>query len=120
MIKQLELFLPPEEAANNSKVSEAARTQLGIKKEVFSGSRILKRSIDARSKNIKVRLLVNVYIDEPVPLLHPERMEFNYQDVSNKQSVIIIGAGPAGMFAALRAIESGLKPIVIERGKDVR
>ncbi len=120
MIKQVELFLRPEEAADNSKVEEAVKKELSLGKQNFSGIRILKRSIDARSRQVKIRLMINAYIEEPLPLLHPERKPVSYSNVSDKRTVLIIGAGPAGMFAALRSIELGLKPIVIERGKDVR
>ncbi len=120
MIKQLELFLPPEEAADNSKITEAARIHLAEKTDSFSGIRIVKRSIDARSRQVKIRLLLNAYINEPVPALHPQRISFTYADVHKKKTILIVGGGPAGMFAALRAIELGLKPVVIERGKDVR
>ena len=80
---------------------------------------VLKRSIDARQKNIKFNLKVAVYtsgekLDTSTPTLP------SYQNVSNSQDVIVVGAGPAGLFAALRLIELGLKPIVIEQGKDIR
>ena len=79
---------------------------------------ILRRSIDARQKAIKINLRVEIYTDdsfcEKVVSLP------DYPDVSNAESVIIVGAGPAGLFAALKSIELGLKPIIIERGKDVR
>ena len=78
----------------------------------------LKRSIDARQKIIKVNLKVDVYIDEP--FIQKEEDIPPYKNVSNKDEVIVIGAGPAGLFAALKLIEKGLKPIILERGKDVR
>lgn len=80
--------------------------------------RLERRSIDARSKQVKVNLRVSVYENEI-----PEKLgtfEKNYPDVSKKPAVVVVGAGPAGLFAALRLIELGLKPLVIERGKDVQ
>ena len=79
---------------------------------------ILKRSIDARQKNVKINLKVNVFLKETFEET-PLEIPF-YTDVSNAKEVIVIGAGPAGLFAALKLIEKGLKPIVIERGKDVK
>jgi uncharacterized FAD-dependent dehydrogenase len=80
---------------------------------------ILKRSVDARQKTIKINLKVNVYFQNEV--LFENKIELPlYKDVSNAQEIIVIGAGPAGLFAALQLIELGLKPILIERGKDIR
>ena len=79
---------------------------------------ILKRSVDARQKNVKINLRVRVFINEDFkeqPVEIP-----NYKDISNAKEVIVIGAGPAGLFAALKLIEKGFKPIVLERGKNVR
>ncbi len=83
----------------------------------ISSIRIIKRSVDARQKNIRVNLTVEVIStgESAVPLVNP----FVPADVSNRREVIIVGAGPAGLFAALRLIELGLKPVIIERGKDV-
>lgn len=81
--------------------------------------RVLRRSIDARSKQIKVNIQAEVYQQEPMP---PHRLTqtWHYPDVSHQPQAIIVGAGPAGLFAALRLIELGIKPVVLERGKDVR
>ena len=86
-------------------------------KEEISAVIVQKKSIDARSKNVVFRLLVNVYISE-----NPEQRstEIIYRPVSGKARVVIVGFGPAGMFAALKLIELGIKPIIIERGKDVQ
>ena len=79
--------------------------------------RVIKRSVDARKKNIRVNLTVEVFSgeDSAIPAISP----FIPVDVTLKQEVIIIGAGPAGLFAALRLIELGLRPVILERGRDV-
>ena len=121
MIKQLELVLLPEEAADKTKVLKKASGELNIPLSRILQLNILKRSIDARSKIVRIRLLVEVFIDEKAPLkAQPENIFHFENDVSTKPPVLIIGFGPAGMFAALRLIELGLKPVIIERGKDVR
>ena len=79
---------------------------------------IIKRSIDARQKITKINLICNVYINEKFISKNEKNIE--YKNVSKSKEVLIIGAGPAGLFAALKLIEKGLKPIIIERGKDVR
>jgi len=121
MVKQLELVLLPEEAADEAKVFRKACTELSLPPSRIKALSILKRSIDARSKIVKIRLQVEVFIDEkPVQKEDPSTLFHFNKDVSGKPEVLIIGFGPAGMFAALRLIELGYKPIVIERGKDVR
>ncbi|WP_207535415.1 NAD(P)/FAD-dependent oxidoreductase [Desertivirga arenae] len=117
MIKELELVLLPEEVSDEyiltKKASESLKTSLKRIKSV----KALKRSIDARGKKVVFRVKVSVFIDEePVP----EVFSVNYPNVADKTPVIIVGAGPAGLFAAIRCIELGLKPIILERGKDVK
>src|SRR5207248_5083977 len=80
--------------------------------------RVRKRSIDARHTPVTVRLQVDVYCGEPAP--REELPLPSYRPVSGDRAVVIVGCGPAGMFAALRLVELGIKPIVLERGKDVR
>lgn len=99
-------------------MKKAAAAQLGLEERLITFIKPLKRSIDARSRNIKVLIKAEVFYNEP----GPEQPSFYiaYPDVSKKKPVLIAGAGPAGMFAALRLIELGRKPIIIERGKDVK
>ncbi len=118
MIKEVQLVCSPQEAASAETYTKSFARELGISGQQIKGIQLLSRSIDARSPQIKVNLKGRVFINEPIP-------EFKvptppYQKVEQGKRVLIIGCGPAGMFAALRCIELGLKPVIIERGKDVR
>ena len=119
MPQELLLQVPPEIAVNDQLLKEHVAKLIRVSVNEIMHVSILKRSIDARQKAIKMNLKVMLYfqgdefIEEKIKL--PD-----YKNVSNAQEVIVIGAGPAGLFAALQLIELGLKPIVIERGKDVR
>lgn len=118
MIQDIQLVCSPEEAANEQKYSSLFAQKAGVSPQAISTVQLLSRSIDARSRNIKVNLSARVFIGEketPRDILKPD-----YRDISSGRRILIIGFGPAGMFAALRCIELGLKPIVIERGKDVQ
>ncbi len=117
MIKEIELVLPPEHSNDEDFIRDLARKSLNINLKNSVAVQILKRSIDARGRKVVFRLKVNVFIDE---LPEPEIFTVKYQNVSDKRPVLIIGAGPAGLFAAIRCIELGLKPIILERGKDVK
>ncbi len=118
MQQEFQIQVNPEVAQNHEQLKHLIAKKANIKVAEIKHIEILKRSIDARQKNIKINLRINAFIKEnfiekPIELPH-------YYDVSNAKEVIIIGAGPAGLFAALKLIEKGLKPIVLERGKDVK
>lgn len=118
MQTKLQLQVSPQTAANEQLLKEEVREVLFISEEKNLSVKILKRSIDARGRNIKINLTVLALVDEE---LISEKIEFNYLDVSaSNKTCHIIGAGPAGLFAALRCIELGIKPIIIERGKNVK
>jgi uncharacterized FAD-dependent dehydrogenase len=119
MQKELTLRLRPAERADDLAIKRVIAEQLAISSNSVCGYIPLRQSIDARGKSPNIQLLTRVFIDEPV---HPRKLTaFNFPDVSgSKYEVTIIGAGPAGLFAALRCIELGLRPVIFERGKDVR
>lgn len=118
MKKTIQLQLPPKVAYTEQLLKEEIAEQLSLKTSDQFFIQPVKRSIDARGRNIKINLTVDVYINEKIP-------EFNYKpgyrlSTPNSELRTIIGAGPAGLFAALRCLELGIKPIIIERGKDVQ
>ncbi len=118
MIKQLNLTLPPDIAYNEEALKRYISSKISsVNQEDFT-LRKLKRSIDARGQKIKIHLQAQVYINEPIPPL--TEYQLDYPDVSHATPVVIVGAGPGGLFAALRLIELGYKPILLERGKDVQ
>jgi uncharacterized FAD-dependent dehydrogenase len=117
MIKEIEITLSPALVADPIAIKEQLAHVLDLKASRIQAYQILKRSIDARSRKVVYRLQVSVYVDEP---LLKESAVINYPIVNDDKKVIIVGAGPAGLFAALQCLENGLKPIVIERGKDVK
>lgn len=118
MIKQIELTVPPEVASGDSILIRLVRKELRLKNSDKVEFKKIKSSIDARSKHVKVILKLEVYVNESTPL--ETELRINYKQVSGGKKVIIVGAGPAGYFAALELIENGLKPVIFERGKDVR
>ena len=119
MPRELLLQVSPEIASNENLLKDYLSKQIKVSPNEIQHISILKRSIDARQKSVKFNLKVAIYlVGEPFQenkILIPD-----YKYVSNAQEVIVVGAGPAGLFAALQLIELGLKPIIIERGKDVR
>ncbi|MES2651940.1 MAG: NAD(P)/FAD-dependent oxidoreductase [Bacteroidota bacterium] len=117
MIKEIEITLSPEQVTNTEAIKAQLADKLSLKVERVQAYQVIKRSIDARARKVIYRLQVRAFIDEP---FLQEAAAFNYPPVKNENTVIIVGAGPAGLFAALQCIENGLKPILIERGKDVK
>ena len=118
MINEYQLRILPEQAASEQSIKQYVSREKGIDIRTIQAVRILKRSIDARQRTIYVNLKVLVFINEM-----PEDDEFvhtEYPNVEGKPQVIVVGAGPGGLFAALRLIELGLRPVVVERGKNVR
>lgn len=118
MIQELQLRILPEEAVNEQTLKQVVAKETGSALQNINAVRVLKRSIDARQRIIYVNVKLRAFINEI-----PENTEYqsvNYKDVSDGKSVVVVGAGPGGLFAALRLIELGLRPIIIERGKDVR
>ena len=117
MQKQLNLRVPPHIAADERQLIRQASAELAIDARTIKALRIRRRSIDARQRTIYVNLSLDLYINEMPPRLDFEPVV--YPDVSKAPRVIVVGAGPGGLFAALRLIELGRRPIVLERGKDV-
>jgi len=113
---QLRITLKDEERANSLLVKAAQ--YLDVDKTEISGIKILRKSIDARKPKIIINYKIAVFINEPLP--KDSEYTFDYKDVSKAKEVHIIGFGPAGMYAALRCIELGFKPIVLERGKNAQ
>ncbi|MDD4636164.1 MAG: FAD-binding protein [Bacteroidales bacterium] len=109
--------LSPQDAASDATIRALIARDHRLKKGQISSIRILKRSIDARQRNVFVNLTVRAYVDEPC--IEELYTSITYPDVSHAKQVIVVGAGPGGLFAALRLIEGGMKPIVLERGQDV-
>ena len=118
MIQEFQIRVLPEQATNEQSLKQFIGRDKGLDIRTINALRILKRSIDARQRTIYVNLKVRLYIHEI-----PQDEEFArtiYNKVEEKPQVIVVGAGPGGLFAALRLIELGLRPIVVERGKNVR
>jgi len=117
MIKEIEIFVPPELLTNKDFLYSETIYQLNVDMSEVQAVIPIRRSIDARSSRPVYKILVRVFINEPFQEINPK---INYEPVRSKEKVIIVGSGPAGMFAALRLLELGIKPIIIERGKDVQ
>ena len=118
MIHEYQLRILPEQAASEQSLKQYIGREKGLDVRTINAIRILKRSIDARQRTIYVNLTIRVFVNET-----PSEEEFertNYRNVEGRPAVIVVGAGPGGLFAALKLIELGLRPIVVERGKNER
>lgn len=118
MIQEYQIRVLPVVASHEQNIRQYVADEKGIDARTINAVRVLKRSIDARQRTIFVNLTVRVYINE-MPQ-DEEYVKTEYSDVSSKPAVIVVGEGPGGLFASLRLIELGLRPIVLERGKNVR
>ena len=118
MTKEFQLRVDPRTAADNERVAAFVARQENFDRGRIKLLQILKRSIDARQRRVMVNLTVRCFIDE-LPDNINRYEPYRYGDVSNAQTVVVVGAGPGGLFAALRLIELGLRPVVLERGKNV-
>ncbi|MEI7811789.1 MAG: FAD-dependent monooxygenase [Ignavibacteria bacterium] len=117
MKKQIELVLQPDKIQDRDYIIQVASRQLKLNREEVKAVIELRRSIDARGSKPHFKLLVEVYLNEMPLEIHPV---IHYRPVKSSRKVLIIGCGPAGMYAALKLIENGIKPVIIERGKDVQ
>lgn len=118
MIHEYQLRILPEQAASEQSLKQYIGREKGLDVRTINAIRILKRSIDARQRTIYINLTIRVFVNET-----PSEDEFertDYPNVEGRPAVIVVGAGPGGLFAALKLIELGLRPIVVERGKNVR
>ena len=118
MIKELQIRVVPQVAYSEQNMADYVSRELAIDRRTIKHVRVLKRSIDARQRQVMVNLTLRVYVNEEPTDEAYQRTE--YPDVTKGKKVIVVGEGPCGLFAALRLIERGIKPIVIERGKNVR
>lgn len=118
MIHEYQLRVRPEQAASEQSLKQYIAQEKGFSERSLRAVRVLRKSIDARQRTIFVNLSVRVFVNE-APTEEAYQVT-EYRDVSEAPEVIVVGAGPAGLFAALRLIELGCRPIVVERGKDVR
>lgn len=119
MQKTISLKLLPSEAANENIIKEYIARSEAVSLTAITGIIIKKQSIDARGRQVWINLSLTAFINEPFQ--QRELMQFDFKDLSQaSKRVVIVGAGPAGLFAALQLIEKGVKPIILERGKDVR
>ena len=118
MIEEYQLRVLPETAANEQALRRYVAREKGKDERTLTAIRVLKRSIDARQRTIFINLKLRVYVNE-----QPEDDEFvrtAYRNVEGRPQVVVVGAGPGGLFAALRLIEAGYRPVIVERGKNVR
>lgn len=117
MIQEYQIRVLPEQAASEQSIKQFLQEEKGISVDEITAVRVLKRSVDARQRTIYVNLKVRVYVNEL-----PDDDEFarvDYPQVDGRPQAVVVGAGPGGLFAALRLIELGVRPVVVERGKNV-
>ena len=117
MIQEYQLRVLPQVAASEQAIIEYVSREKGMDARTIKAARVLKRGIDARQRTIYVNLTVRVFVNEMPP--KEDFIRTDYPNVEGQPQVIVVGAGPGGLFAALRLIELGLRPVVVERGKDV-
>lgn len=118
MIEEYQIRIQPEQAASEEGIKRYLSKEKGIDVRTLNQVRVLKRSIDARQRTIYVNLKVRAYINEFAQ--DDQYIHTEYPDVSSRPRVVVVGEGPGGLFASLRLIELGYRPVVLERGKDVR
>lgn len=118
MIEEYQIRILPEQAASEEGIKRYLSKEKGIDVRTLNQVRVLKRSIDARQRTIYVNLKVRTYINEFAQ--DDQYIHTEYPDVSSRPRVVVVGEGPGGLFASLRLIELGYRPVVLERGKDVR
>lgn len=118
MTQTINLAVTPEQSADDALLRKCILNALGTTSVNFSAHRILRRSIDARNRQIKINLQVLVYFDGEVPVSEIEPLQF--MQVQPAPFVVIVGAGPAGLFTALQLLQAGIRPVILERGKPVR
>ena len=117
MIQEYDIRVLPQVAANEQSLQKYISEEKGFDVRTITYLRVLRKSIDARQRTIYINLRVRVYINEKPDDDAYQHTE--YQNVTDRPKVIVVGAGPGGLFAALKLIELGLCPVVLERGKDV-
>jgi uncharacterized FAD-dependent dehydrogenase len=117
MKQQIALRLMPDQASREENYKKTVARKMKISPAKITGLRVVRRSIDARQKQVMIQMHLDVWTDEPMPAV--QHKSFHWANVSSAPEIIVVGAGPGGLFAALKLLELGLKPIVVERGKKV-
>jgi len=117
MVKEIELSVFPKNLGDGALIKKLAAKKLRINPSEITALQIIRRSIDARKKKPQYQIKIKVFVNE---IITETKQEFRFKDVSKSKKVIIVGSGPAGLFAALKLLELGLKPVIIERGYDVQ
>lgn len=118
MQHKIQLRISPAQAIDQQSIAKILAKKLEINLSELKGFEILKKSIDARQSPVKIQLQLNVFVNES--FITYAKKDFRYENVKKKLPIAIVGAGPAGLFAALKLIELGYKPVIFERGKDIR